>query len=172
MWSACCVSKSPRFSYTSAKYRIAFVNANASLLLAGRQTLHTQWFERFLLSGGAVRCLYVVLRAFCCGARRLAKRYVCAANSFETLSSLFVVQPADSTHLRACPNVIPAVETRLVHPDPSVAANRNTRTCFFACFRCSCETLQKHINMFWCVYQRPHAIMIVNRCVGTTKSLL
>ena len=102
MWSACCVSKSPRFSYTSAKYRIAIVNANASLLLAGRQTLHTQWFERFLLSGGAVRCLYVVLRAFCCGARRLAKRYVCAAKQVgATFGNFFVLlaEPPNATYV-------------------------------------------------------------------------
>ena len=102
MRSASCNSKLPRFSRTSATYCLALDKENASLLLAGRQTLHTQWFERFLLSGGAVRGLYVVLRAFCCGARRLAKRYVCAAKQVgATFGNFFVLlaEPPNATYV-------------------------------------------------------------------------
>ena len=90
------VSKSPRFSYTSAKYCLALVKANVSLLLAGRQTLHTQWFKHFPLSGDAVHGRSVALRAFCCGARRLAKRYVRAAKLVGATFGIFCALLAGS----------------------------------------------------------------------------
>ena len=89
-------SKSQRFSYTSAKYCLALVKASVSLLLAGRQTLHTQWLERFPLSFDAVRGQSVALRAFCCGARRFAKRYVGAAKLVGATLGMFCALPAGS----------------------------------------------------------------------------
>ena len=50
--------KSPRFSYTSTKYCLLQVAVTVSLKLVGRQTLHTQWFQRFPLTGYAVRCQF------------------------------------------------------------------------------------------------------------------
>ena len=91
--------KSPRFSRTSTKYRFLQITTQFSLKLMGRQTLHTQWFQRFFLTGIVVRGGFVELRAVRRGPGGIAKRYVCAAKSFDARLSIVVAQPADSPNV-------------------------------------------------------------------------
>ena len=119
--------ESPRFSYTSTKYCLLQVAVTVSLKLVGRQTLHTQWFRRFPLTGYAVCCqsgrlgpplagragspnvtcvcseiAQGLFRRLCYAACRLAKRYVCASSAFPTSrdSSTWTCQrPPNVTHV-------------------------------------------------------------------------
>ena len=70
-------SNRPRFSHTSEKYGLQLVAMKLSLKPAGRQTLHTQWFQLSPSLGDAVQGRFVApwsvhLRPFV-----IAKRYVC-----------------------------------------------------------------------------------------------
>ena len=94
--------KSPRFSPTSAKYGFLQITTQFSLKLVVRQTLHTQWFQRFSLTGDAVRGRFVASRAACRGLCGIAKRYVCAAKPFGTNFGVYVARLATRQTLHVC----------------------------------------------------------------------
>ena len=99
MWSASLDLKSPRFSHTSAKYGFLQITTQFSLKLVGRQTLHTQWFQRFSLTGDAVRGRFVASRAARRGPCGIAKRYVCAAKPFVINLGIYVAPLGDSPNV-------------------------------------------------------------------------
>ena len=99
MWSASLDLKSPRFSHTSAKYGFLQITTQFYLKLVVRQTLHTQWSQRFSLTGDAVRGGFVATRAVRRGPCGIAKPYVCAAKPFGTHLDIYVAPPGDSPNV-------------------------------------------------------------------------
>ena len=94
--SASLNSNWPRFSYTSEKYWLQVVAAKLSLRPAGRQTLHTQWFQPSPSLGDAVQGRFVAPRSVNLRPFGIAKRYVCAAKSFGAIFCIDIASPADS----------------------------------------------------------------------------
>ena len=89
-------SNRPRFSHTSEKYGLQLVAMKLSLRPAGRQTLHTQWFQLSPSLGDAVQGRFVALWSVHLRPFMIAKRYVCAAKSFGAIFCIDIASPADS----------------------------------------------------------------------------
>ena len=90
------ISRTAWFSNTSAKTRFPSSLCLLLLKLRGRQTLCTQWFPRLSWTGDAIHVQSVPPPSFHWRQCLTAKRYVCAAQSSEALSSILVAQRADS----------------------------------------------------------------------------
>ena len=72
-----------RFSNTSLTNRRPGIGASTRSELAERQTLQIQWFRHPFRALFWIHVRLPATRAAECGPCRIAKRYVCAAKSFE-----------------------------------------------------------------------------------------
>jgi hypothetical protein len=93
VWCLVCM-----FCFLNTSTKNCFRSSQCLLLLklTGRQTLHTQWFPCRSWAGDAIHVPSVPPPAVHSGKCLIAKRYMCAAKSFEALLSILVARLADS----------------------------------------------------------------------------
>ena len=107
--------KAAQFSSTSAKNRFPSSWSLFLLKFTGCQTLHTQWFPLFSCVGDTIHVPSVPSPAVLSGKCLIAKRYMCAAKSFE---AIVVAQLADSPNA-TCVRPARFRQSRLLTTRPS-----------------------------------------------------
>ena len=98
---AICEPRFQRATVLAQVCKISTLARHAKLFfeLTKPKITHTQWFPRSSQAGNTICIPFVPLLAVRRARRLIAKRYVCAAKSFEARLNIYVVPPADSPNV-------------------------------------------------------------------------